>query len=634
MLHNHTRIWCPGVGGGSLPVVGYSKSHIQLPHREGLQRGKRPIARQEAQEKQDNTMSLKLDVGYPLYGAAFATDHSLVVTGGGGEGNNGIANKMSSVGIKQDKLIVTDDYEFAGVNDSPTALALEKGTLLVSLNAASSKLKQGENDHLKKYKFNADEEHNFELIKAVNLLQSKDPLDYIKAIVLSKDASMALVLNATTPPSLKLIDVDTMEVKQVLSKDEEDEIRDIAISPSGNAVAYITEKKLVLHNLETKESWEHERFTSNYLLTKVELIEDEAAIIGINLKNKAGILLLESRVVFEDQGLKPRRILKTKKARVITDKVTKITALDVSLSGQIVAIAGNDNSITIADLDDFSTCKCYPKVHTFAITKITVSPNGEYVASVSAASTISVIKLPSNIRAKYTLLKWAAVILIISFVVNFIRQNITDEQFNTFNRFMHDLFDDGSYTPEEFEALRSSLSSQQAAITETGSIGDAAETAFAAAGIVLPRESTVSFESSLEPGLEFDIEGDVQTAFAVRVIDSGVYDYSIVQNEGEANEQVTEEATEEVTEDAPQEGAEPVVEDEEQETVTLTTTETVVETIEELDVEADGEIPIAETTVVTSETTETTTEILIETKTVIEEGDIVKVVEESHVVSA
>lgn len=36
----------------------------------------------------------KLDVGYPVFAAQFLSDDRLVIGGGGGEGNNGISNKI------------------------------------------------------------------------------------------------------------------------------------------------------------------------------------------------------------------------------------------------------------------------------------------------------------------------------------------------------------------------------------------------------------------------------------------------------------------------------------------------------------------------------------------------------------
>lgn len=38
--------------------------------------------------------SAKIDVGYPVFDAAFLSEDRLVIAGGGGEGKNGIKNKI------------------------------------------------------------------------------------------------------------------------------------------------------------------------------------------------------------------------------------------------------------------------------------------------------------------------------------------------------------------------------------------------------------------------------------------------------------------------------------------------------------------------------------------------------------
>lgn len=406
-------------------------------------------------------MSLRLDVGYPLYGAQYVDSNAIVVTGGGGEGNNGIPNKISHIAIKGGKLEVVDEYEFQGATDSPTSLDIVKDTLIVSVNSTSENVKKGNNKHLQRYSFNKDEEKNFKFDLSVDLEKSKDPNEYQKVVVLSRDGKQVLALSSKTPSTLRLVDSETLTLRRTFV--EEKEIKDANLSPSGKAVAYITDTKLVLHNLETNETYEHNRFTSNYVLSKVKLLSDKKIIVGVNLKNKAGILLLESNLI-KDEEKDNQLVLKTKKARVVTDKVKKITGLDI-YSDKLAAIAGNDNSITIVDLQDFTLCKIYPKVHSFAITKVVFAPDGKTVASVSAASTLSVITIPDNIAVKYTGLKWTAYILLVALFISFVKRQVPDEQWTAVNVFIHELFDDGQIDPEEYERLSLSWESAEAAKT-------------------------------------------------------------------------------------------------------------------------------------------------------------------------
>lgn len=523
-----------------------------------------------------------LDIGYPLYGAQFADNDTLIVTGGGGEGNNGIKNKMSHVAIKGKKLAVVDEFEFPGVNDSPTAFDYKKGVALVSMNAASETVKKGDNKHLKKFAFNKDEEKKqFKFLQSVDTEKSTNPDDYQKLILMSEDGTTAICVSSAVPSVLRVIDVDTLTVKQSF-KEEEAEIKDASLSPSGSAIAYVTEKKLVLFSFKTKKAYMHERFTSNYLLSKVHCLSDTKVCVGVNLKNKAGILLLQSELTTEEE--KPDVIiLKTKKAKVVTNAVTKMTGLAV-YNNSIGAIAGSDNSISIVDMDDFSLCKRYQKVHTFAVTRVVFSPDGTQVASVSAASTISVIKLPDNIKTKYTILKWSTYILIFTIVFSFLKSQISDEQWETVKDVLETIFDDGLDDPAErarMEMIGQTHGFPQRVVFDEEPTQEELERAFGIANVMPNAKVTVKFKKDeLAEGIAYELvnQGDLETAL------------------GSSN--IMPNAEQDVN-----------AADDETETINEVETETITETIIETVIEA--------------------TDITTETKIVIEEEDIVKIVTES-----
>ena len=78
--------------------------------------------------------------------------------------------------------------------------------------------------------------------------------------------------------------------------------------------------------------------------------------------------------------------------------------MDVDMKGELAVLASNDNSIALVKLKDLSMSKIFKQAHSFAITEVTISPDSTYVASVSAANTIHIIKLPLN-YANYTSMK-------------------------------------------------------------------------------------------------------------------------------------------------------------------------------------------------------------------------------------
>ncbi|CAM9018325.1 unnamed protein product [Wickerhamomyces anomalus] len=256
------------------------------------------------------------DVGFPVYGAKFFDDKTLVVTGGGGEGNNGIPNKITVLNVDYADSVQLESkksFEIEGKNDSPTCLDISGNTVLIGCNENSTNIKNGQNKHLRKFKLTDEKEITFD--SSADIEETKDPNDYQKFVTISKDDVI----------------------------DEKDEINDVHISPNSKQIAYITDSSLVVVENSEKPILKYDRFAPTYNLTKVKFTKDGDLIVAVNLRNKLGVLL--AHVIFEDDALR------VKKARVVNSKTQKITALDVS--DKLVAVSGNDSSIIIAGLRTF-----------------------------------------------------------------------------------------------------------------------------------------------------------------------------------------------------------------------------------------------------------------------------------------
>ena len=65
---------------------------------------------------------LKSNLKYPLYACKFISDDLLLVTGGGGEGNNGIDNKITLLSINNNKIKKFRELKLNDDNDSPTCM--------------------------------------------------------------------------------------------------------------------------------------------------------------------------------------------------------------------------------------------------------------------------------------------------------------------------------------------------------------------------------------------------------------------------------------------------------------------------------------------------------------------------------
>ncbi|CCH42003.1 Guanine nucleotide-exchange factor SEC12 [Wickerhamomyces ciferrii] len=406
-----------------------------------------------------------IDIGYPLYGAKFVDNHTLVTTGGGGEGNNGIPNKLTAVSVdfqSENKLKLLNDFEIEGKNDSPTSLDLAGETLLIGCNEHSENIKKGQNKHLRKFTY-SKEKQSISFNSSVDVEKSVDTLDYQKEVSISNDGSIAAVLSSKIPGSVKIIDVATLKTIKTLTPKDDVEITDISISPNGSKVAYITEKSLVITNTQNdEENLVHNRFAPSYDLTKIKFISETELVIGINLKHKSGILL--SHVVIREDGIK------VIKSRVISEKTKKITSLDSTDS--LVAVAGNDGSILIVGVDHFDVYKTLKNIHSFAITTVVFSPNGKYLASTSASNTLNVIEIPEDISKSYYWVYVNILVVLFAYIVYSLISRITPEQKERIDDFIRFMFDDPQTYQQEKEEKASQLSNQQPLIQSSSGSGE------------------------------------------------------------------------------------------------------------------------------------------------------------------
>lgn len=78
----------------------------------------------------------QLDVGYPVFAAKFLSDDRLVIAGGGGEGNNGIRNKISVLDVDLDAaasssvtkkpIQISTEVELPRSEDNPTSIDISQ----------------------------------------------------------------------------------------------------------------------------------------------------------------------------------------------------------------------------------------------------------------------------------------------------------------------------------------------------------------------------------------------------------------------------------------------------------------------------------------------------------------------------
>ncbi|KAH3667115.1 hypothetical protein WICMUC_005462 [Wickerhamomyces mucosus] len=450
-------------------------------------------------------MSFLLQTEFPVYGAGFQDDYHIILAGGGGEGNNGVPNKISRAKIagssSQPTVSIIDELEYKG--DSSTGLVVnEEGVIIVGINETSENIKSGLNKHLRKFEVNNEKDQKLEFVGSVDIEKSADTNIYQKSISSSTDGSVIATVSTREEPSIvRVINGETLELIQSIES-ESKEIKDVSINPSGNKVSYITEREIHVIDLKTGEKFLYNKSPKNYSFAKVKFINEDEIFVAVNLTMIKGVLLLqvaigENTIIF-------------RKAKVISNKYSKITGLDI-YNNELIAIATSDNSILFIATSDFYLLKTLKNVHKFAITKIQFSPNGKYLLSTSAAASVRIDVISKSITNRLTWLYNTLIVAFIAVLIYGVKSQITEEHLEVFDDWVHYLFDEPEL--EYYSAIDDS-------ITLSGSDIEARDDGFENTEVVGTYESeaissTTSTHSESEPAYSTEIHEGTETIIEV-----------------------------------------------------------------------------------------------------------------------
>ena len=352
--------------------------------------------------------SATIDVGYPIYAAKFINGKSLLVAGGGGEGNNGIPNKITvirnsfKVQDKTKKLQRFREIELPGNEDSPMCLDIAKSgsddskhIIMIGCNQSTQLLKtMNINNNLRKYSFTGDEHLRF--IDAAQLEEIYDVEDigiYPKRVSLCPNENVGCFMTSEQPSFIYVFNPETLDLN-FKYKPDNGEIVDFQLNPfdDGKTLCLITSSSIEVISAVTsnKISSSSEiksvmNVTNKFNLSKVRFLDESTVIVAAHDKS-GGISLI--KYVLSDH--------KVAQCRLISKKAKAVTALDVSVGLNLIALAGNDTSVILVRLSDLKPLHTFKGLHKFALTDVSFSPRGDKVASVSAANSVHIMKIPSN----------------------------------------------------------------------------------------------------------------------------------------------------------------------------------------------------------------------------------------------
>ena len=377
--------------------------------------------------------SAEISVGFPIYGLRFINSKTLLAVGGGGEGNNGIPNKITALKCsfnapeKSRRLQKFREITLPSNEDSPTCVDVCRSVdddniryaIFVGCNQSTQLINtMNINNNLRKYVF-TDEEH-LQFLDAVQFDDSVLPGsvgEYPRIVHLSPESTFGAMMTSKVPSEIFIFNPKTLELVLRFQPETPSEIKDFHLNPfdEGRSLCFITASRIehiasssgAILASSVKASKATTKTLAKYILSKVRFISPEKVVITASLRGGKGCALLEYD--FSKQ--------KITRERFISKKMKGIVAIDVAKATELIAVAGNDCSVSLIRILDLKIVKSFPDLHKFAITSLSFAPNGKRLATGSASNILNVVTIPPKIASSNSLIGTLFQYLLYTFLV-------------------------------------------------------------------------------------------------------------------------------------------------------------------------------------------------------------------------
>lgn len=365
----------------------------------------------------------ELNTGYPIFGIKFLDNKTVLAVGGGGEGKNGIPNKITAVKCslkvadKNRRLQRYREITLPQNEDSPMCVETTRSSgddgfthsIFVGCNQSSALIKNmNVNNNLRKYGFTEEEHLKFlDAVQFDHTVLAESIGTYPKLISLSPESEIGAFMTSLDPSDVYIYRPDSLELVAKVRSSSAGEIRDLQVSPhdGGRFLCLVTSSSVeVINNGDgsvvsvssQKADKKSQKILAKYSLSKVRFFKNDTIVITASLRSGKGSAILRYDIT-NHKVISEARILK---------KNAIVVALDISLAQNLVAVAHNDITVTLIRLSDFKILSTIPKLHQFAITSLSFSPSGTKLATGSASQTLNVMPIPPNYAAG-TSLMWS-----------------------------------------------------------------------------------------------------------------------------------------------------------------------------------------------------------------------------------
>ncbi|KAK7206272.1 hypothetical protein BZA70DRAFT_129005 [Myxozyma melibiosi] len=342
------------------------------------------------------------EVRFPIYAVSFATDSKLVVAGGGGEGKNGVANKIAVLDVDSNEgtITVAEEKILSKQEDAPMSLAIsEAGVIAAGINSGSEEQKKGVNTHLRIFQL---ENNKVELQNKKQLFATGEQDNYQKAARFSSSAQYLAVtssngsLYSLTYPSLQNQFPPITETASDDDSGRDHEVQDVDYSPSEKYLAYTTLKRVVLLSASTGEKIAEYFPPPAASFRGVRFASHDTMILVANAARREGASIVKLVLPDDLELAKQQATAPVRTVRSLHSGIKAVTALDCRES--LACVAGADLSVSIVRTDSLREIKIVQLAHSFPVTAISINPSCTAAASGSVAQSLVVINLEKMVE--------------------------------------------------------------------------------------------------------------------------------------------------------------------------------------------------------------------------------------------
>ncbi|WVQ91407.1 hypothetical protein IAS59_005205 [Cryptococcus gattii] len=394
---------------------------------------------------------------FPVYCLDWADDAKLVLGGGGGATRSGIQNKLKLCKVSKDGKDLSYLIELALSNDedAPMTMAIDKETksIVTGINASSSAVQAGNNDHCRVYSFS---DNGIELVRGRKTIEAdwSDDYPYQKFTVLSPSSKLLAV--GSTDDRVSILHFPSLE-PAVPAFSTDSELVDLDWGgPEGEWLTVSTTRALLLYQhssggtaLTLKQTiyppsfdivpatFRSARFSRNPSTSlNIHAVLNSTKSAKRGTGRKAWVCTFgvvagpsQAKLTEEEKATAKSEEEKGKKKETASDPQEDVgkwdvlikrevagkpvTVFDVSSDGRLLSYGCSDLSIGILDSKTLAPLLKILHAHSFPPTALKFNPSASLLVSASADNTVRAIVVPANFGGLST----PIIILLLTFLV-------------------------------------------------------------------------------------------------------------------------------------------------------------------------------------------------------------------------